>query len=111
MRSGSKTISTASACPGWLLYVGCSFFPPVYPTVVEMTPSRRRSSSCTPQKQPAARMAVSVLSFMVSLFLRRAHDDRLGDGHVRSRVSLGFDRRPPPRHDDNTGRSSDRRPV
>src|SRR3954470_9821816 len=29
-----------------------------------MTPSRRRSSSCTPQKQPPARIAVSVLCVM-----------------------------------------------
>src|SRR3954467_14437402 len=29
-----------------------------------MTPSRRRSSSCTPQKQPPARIAGSVLSVM-----------------------------------------------
>src|SRR5215213_7791078 len=71
MRSGSKTISTASAWPGCFLYVGLSFSPPVYPTLVEMTPSRRRSSSWTPQKQPPARMAVSVLSLIVVSLLRR----------------------------------------
>src|SRR3954451_11181411 len=36
-----------------------------------MTPSRWRSSSWTPQKQPTARMAVSVLSF-IALFLPRS---------------------------------------
>src|SRR3954452_19819811 len=64
IRAGSKTISTASAWPGWRRYVGFSFSPPVYPTRVEITPSRWRSSSCTPQKQPPARIAVSVLSVM-----------------------------------------------
>src|SRR4051794_39053802 len=64
IRAGSKTISTASAWPGWWPYVGFSFSPPAYPTRVEMTPSRLRSSSWTPQKQPAARIAVSVLSVM-----------------------------------------------
>src|SRR3954452_25040644 len=71
MRSGSKTISTASAWPGWLPYVGCDFSPPVYPTLVEMTPSRWRSSSWTPQKQTPARMAVTVVSF-IALFLPRS---------------------------------------
>src|SRR3954453_4442837 len=70
MRSGSKTISTASAGPGWFLRVGLSFWPPVYPTLVEMTPSRWRSSSWTPQKQPPARIAVSVLSVIVLSLLR-----------------------------------------
>src|SRR4051795_1810244 len=65
MRSGSKTISRGAACPGWFRWFGLSFFPPVYPTLVEMTPSRRRSSSWTPQKQPPARIAVSVLSLIV----------------------------------------------
>src|SRR5215208_6733254 len=68
MRSGSKTISTASAWPGWFPYVGWSFFPPLYPTLVEMTPSRWRSSSWTPQKQPPARIAVSVLSLIARSF-------------------------------------------
>src|SRR5687767_14350862 len=35
-----------------------------------MTPSRWRSSSWTPQKQPPARMAVSVLSLIVFSLLR-----------------------------------------
>jgi len=35
--------------------------PPEYPTRVEITPSRFRSSSCAPQKHPPARIAVSVL--------------------------------------------------
>ena len=61
-RSGSKTISTASAWPGWFPSVGLAFWPPVYPTRVEMTPSRLRSSSWTPQKHPPARIAVSVAS-------------------------------------------------
>src|SRR4051794_15341574 len=36
-----------------------------------MTPSRWRSSSWTPQKQPPARMAVSVLSLIALSFLSR----------------------------------------
>src|SRR3954454_20577290 len=36
-----------------------------------MTPSRWRSSSCTPQKQPPARIAVSVLS-LISLSVLRS---------------------------------------
>src|SRR5688572_6980446 len=36
-----------------------------------MTPSRWRSSSWTPQKQPPARMAVSVLSLIAISFLSR----------------------------------------
>src|SRR5215207_5154195 len=71
MRSGSKTISTASAWPGCFLYVGLSFSPPVYPTLVEITPSRWRSSSWTPQKQPPARIAVSVLSVIALSYPRR----------------------------------------
>src|SRR3954453_15861410 len=70
MGSGSKRISIASGGPGWVPYVGLSFAPPVYPTRVEMTPSRWRSSSWTPQKQPPARMAVSVLALIVSPSLR-----------------------------------------
>jgi hypothetical protein len=35
-----------------------------------MTPSRWRSSSWTPQKQPPARMAVSVLALLALLLLR-----------------------------------------
>ena len=38
--------------------------PPIHPTRVEMTPSRWRSSCCMIQKQPPARIAVSVLSLM-----------------------------------------------
>jgi hypothetical protein len=41
---------------GWWPYVGFSFSPPASPTRVEITPSRRRSSSWSPQKQPAARI-------------------------------------------------------
>src|SRR5690349_17056658 len=37
-----------------------------------MTPSRRRSSSWTPQKQPPARIAVSVLSLIARSLLRRS---------------------------------------
>ena len=48
-----------------------SLAPPVYPGLVETAPSRLRSSSSTPQKHPPARMAVSVVSFIVvSLSLR-----------------------------------------
>src|SRR3954462_5676832 len=37
-----------------------------------MTPSRSRSSSWTPQKQPPARIAVSVLSLIAVSLLRRS---------------------------------------
>src|SRR3954453_10775573 len=91
MRSGSKTISTASAWPGWFRYVGLSLSPPVYPTRVEMTPSRLRSSSCTPQKQPPARMAVSVLSFMVSSSSELSYPAQQGLGTGLSRTLLAGD--------------------
>src|SRR6478752_3997701 len=60
--SGSKTISTASAWSPWLRYVAFGVSPPEYPTRVEITPGRRRSSCCAPQKHPPARIAVSVVA-------------------------------------------------
>src|SRR3954454_15297740 len=60
--SGSKTISTASAWSPWLRYVALGVLPPEYPTRLESTPGRLRSSSCAPQKQPPARIAVSVVT-------------------------------------------------
>src|SRR3712207_5270340 len=60
--SGSKTISTASAWSPWLRYVALGVSPPEYPTRVESTPGRWRSSSWAPKKQPPARIAVSVVT-------------------------------------------------
>src|SRR5918995_2232262 len=58
--------------PCRFLEVGFALSPPVYPTRVEMTPSRSRSSSWTPQKQPPARIAVSVLFVTVPLLSSRS---------------------------------------
>src|SRR4051794_41541691 len=72
-----------------------------------MTPSRWRSSSWTPQKQPPARMAVSVVSF-IALFLPRssvsaslthllyggAGERPAGGGHLDGAEQMRGERRP-----------------
>src|SRR3954454_5310605 len=66
--SGSKTISTASAWSPWFRYVALGVSPPEYPTRLARTPGRLRSSSWAPQKQPPARIAVSVVTCASFLF-------------------------------------------
>src|SRR5215467_14671244 len=62
--AGSNSTSTTSACPVLSVqtssYVGLSFVPPVYPTLVDKTPFTLRKVSSTPQKQPAPNVAFSV---------------------------------------------------
>ncbi len=56
---------TASMCPvrppRTSSYVGLRIVPPVNPVVVNVTPSIRSNTACSVQKQPPARIAVSLV--------------------------------------------------
>src|ERR1700686_1819840 len=64
--AGSKVTSTASAWPvrpeHTCSYVGLSRVPPEYPETASMTPGISLKRCSTPQKQPPAKVAFSILS-------------------------------------------------